>query len=360
MLRRTSILLLCAAMLCGATAARARPVVAVLAQNGGTEITDFLVPYGVIASADAADVLAVSTQEGPVDLHTGGLMAVLKIVADTTIATFDRTHPAGADFVIVPAFHDSENATTRSWLRAQAGKGATLVSICDGALALAGTGLLDGHRATGHFYSAEHRRKAFPHVNWVANTRFVHDGKFISSSGVSASLPTALYIVELLAGRAQALEVARAQGLASYSATHNSDAFHVGAHEYWIGATSMLFGWPRDIYALELTPGVDEVGLAFAFDMLSRTYRSKALAVAPTDEITTRHGLHVLRAEAPEAVPKRAVPVRIGGPAGAAGLTVDEGARAPQVVLAYLTKRYGEPLAAFVAMQLEYPAAAGN
>jgi len=345
---------LCAAAVLAATTAQARqPIVAVLAQNSGTEITDFLVPYGVIAASGAADVQAVSTEDGTVKLWPG-----LMMLADTTIEKFDAVHPEGADFVIVPAFHDSSYGVTRDWLRAQAAKGATLVSICDGALALAGTGLLDGHSATGHFYSAEQRRRAFPNVHWVTNTRFVHDGKFISSSGVSASLPTALYIVELLAGRTRALEVAQAQGVPDYSATHDSDAFHVGTAEYWIGARNFLFGWPRDVYAVELVPDVDEVALGFAFDMLSRTYYSHALAVAPAVETTTRHGLRVLRAATPDEVAARAIPVRIGAAAGGGGLTVAAGARAADDVLAYLTARYGRPVSAFVAMQLEYPTTA--
>jgi len=95
MLPLASMLLLCCALLCSPTAARARPVVAVLAQNGGTEITDFLVPYGVIASGGAADVRALSTEGEPVDLWPG-----LTIVADASIAAFDRAQPEGAAFVI--------------------------------------------------------------------------------------------------------------------------------------------------------------------------------------------------------------------------------------------------------------------
>src|SRR5262249_1014869 len=150
------------------------------------------------ASAGVADVVAVSMEEGPVELVPGPMLPGTKILADTTRSRFDAAHPRGADFVIVPAFLDSKNAVTREWLRGQAAKGATLVSICDGSIVLAGTGLLDGHRATGPFASADERLKKFPNVHWVANTRFVRDGKFISSSGVSASLPTALYLVELL------------------------------------------------------------------------------------------------------------------------------------------------------------------
>jgi len=356
-MRTRTILCLCAAALCVAAPARARPVVAVLAQNDGTEITDFLVPYGVIASSDTADVVAVSTHEGPVELVPGPILSGTKILSDTTVAKFNSAHPTGADFVIVPAFLDSNNPVTHEWLRGQAAKGATLVSICDGAIVLAGTGLLDGHRATGHFASADQRRKQFPKVEWIANTRFVHDGKFVSSSGVSASLPTALYLVELLAGRERALAVAKAQGLADYSAGPDSDTFAMGFGDLWLGAKNYLLGWPRDVYGVELAPGVDEVGLGFAIDMLSRTFRAQVPVAAPTSEIRTRYGLRVLRGADPIALPARAVRVHIGGAMSAHGVRIGEGARAPQDVLAYLSSRYGDELSAFVAMQLEYPPA---
>src|SRR5688572_17215850 len=39
---------------------RARPVIAILGHNAGTETTDYLVPYGVLVEADVADVVAVA------------------------------------------------------------------------------------------------------------------------------------------------------------------------------------------------------------------------------------------------------------------------------------------------------------
>jgi putative intracellular protease/amidase len=359
-MRVTVVALVWAVLLCRVVPAWARPVVAVLAQNDGTEITDFLVPYGVIAAAHVADVEAVSTQDGPIDLVPGPILSGLKIQADCSLSQFDQRHPGGADFVIVPAFLDPANARTREWLRAQAAKGAMLVSICDGSIVVAGTGLLDGRRATGHFASADKRRQQFPAVQWVANTRFVHDGRFLSSSGVSASLPTAIYLVELIAGAERAREVAQAQGLASYDPTHDSDAFHMGIGDLWLGAKNYLLGWPRDVYALELAPGVDEVGLAFAFDMLSRTFRAWVPVVATASEIRTRNGLRVLRNATPGELPARAMPVRIGGSLEEPGWRIGEGAQAPRDVLAYVATRYGDKVSAFVAVQLEYPVAAGN
>jgi transcriptional regulator GlxA family with amidase domain len=349
-MRFVAILAFWAGLLLGATGAEARPLVVVLASNGGTEITDFLVPYGVISQSGAADVVAVSTGDGPIDFMNG-----MSARADMTVAGFERAHPKGADYVIVPAFHDPEDAAARDFLRGQAGKGATLMSICDGAIVLAGTGLLDGRRATAHFHSADMRRKTFPKVNWVANTRYVQDGKLITTSGVSASLPGSLYLVEQIAGRARAMELARSMGMEGYSAAHNSDAFRISAGDYWLAATNMLFVWPRDSYAIDVDKGVDEVGLAFAGDMLSRTFRAHVDVVSERSEVRTRHGLRLVANERPDEVSARAVKVRIGGAGEPGMLTVGEGGRAPDDISRWLAQHYKPALARFVMTTMEYP-----
>src|SRR6185295_8595082 len=99
----------------GADAAEKRPVVAVVAYNGGTETTDFLVPYDVMATSDAVELHAVSTGTGPVALHPA-----LAIELDETIDSFDAARPAGADLVIVPAVHAPSDARLIGWLSAQA------------------------------------------------------------------------------------------------------------------------------------------------------------------------------------------------------------------------------------------------
>ena len=50
-------------------AKRARPVIAILALNEATEVTDFLVPYGVLQRANVADVTVLAERVAPVPLH---------------------------------------------------------------------------------------------------------------------------------------------------------------------------------------------------------------------------------------------------------------------------------------------------
>ena len=48
---------------------RKRPVIAIIALNDATEVTDFLIPYGVLQRADVADVIVVAERSAPVPLH---------------------------------------------------------------------------------------------------------------------------------------------------------------------------------------------------------------------------------------------------------------------------------------------------
>src|SRR4249919_3342445 len=43
---------------------RARPVIAIVGENRGTELVDFVIPYGVLMQADVADVFTVATRPG--------------------------------------------------------------------------------------------------------------------------------------------------------------------------------------------------------------------------------------------------------------------------------------------------------
>lgn len=318
--------------------------IVIVAQNGGTEVTDFLVPYGVLSRAGVGDVRAVSTEEGAVFLWPG-----LTVQADETIDQFDARLPQGADLVIIPAVLDHDDDVLITWLKQQADKGAMLVSICDGALILARTGLLDGRRATGHWFTEGSRQDDFPEVTWQTNIRYVHDGKVATSAGVSASLPISLYLVEQMAGPDRAEALANELGVEAYDATHNSDVFDIGVGEAWVAARNFAFGWPRDVYALAVSEGMDEIALAFAVDMFSRTYRSQAVAIGPAP-VKTLGGLVV--------VPDKG---SLPGPAavisfdGSGDLTPRPGAAAPDDILSFLAGRYGQDSADFVALQLEYP-----
>src|SRR5687767_14953943 len=104
---------------------RQRPVVAVLAYNPSTEVTDYVVPYGILAESRVADVVAVASHEGPIRMSPA-----LRFQAQATTKQFDARFPDGADYVIVPNIYEGENdAAVLGWVRLQATRGATIVGI---------------------------------------------------------------------------------------------------------------------------------------------------------------------------------------------------------------------------------------
>lgn len=327
---------------------RERVVVAVTALNEGTEVTDFLVPYGILSEA-GAEAVAVAPEAAPVSLWPAG-----QIRPDRDFAGFDAAFPQGADIVIVPAMIDPEDEAVRGWLKAQAAKGAIMVSICEGARVLAGTGLLDGRRATGHFYEHDGREDDFEAVRWQRNARYVVDGDRISSAGVSASLPVSLMLAERIAGRARAEELAARYGVSDWSAAHDSDAFGIGAGEMATALKNLILGWPRSNILVAVEDRVSEVDVAFPLDFAARSWRSSAGLFAEKTDVTTRNGLTLL-ADETGALPDGAYVVRLPGDDDAADVTLGSSATLREDMLAWIETRFGGGTARFVAIQLEYP-----
>ncbi|MHC4054349.1 DJ-1/PfpI family protein [Bradyrhizobium sp. 25ACV] len=320
---------------------RKRPLIAIVGINDMSETTDYLMPYGILARADVADVLTLATQPGPVTLYPA-----LKVQPHATIAEFDAAHPDGADYVIVPAMSREDDAVVLQWIRSQAGKGAIVVGVCVGAKVVANTWLLDGRQATTHWYSVRDLQKHAA-IRYVADRRLVVDRGVATTTGITASMPMALTLVEAIAGRARAEAVAREIGLAEWNARHHSAAFQFTRPFALTAIGNTLAFWNREQLGLALTPGIDEVSLALVADAWSRTYRSRALTFAATAEPqTSRGGLRILPDKVAADWPARQTPPD----------TVDlPPARALDQTLSAIDARYGARTADFVAMQLEYP-----
>lgn len=319
---------------------RPRPLVAVVGLNDATETTDYLMPYGILRRSGVADVVALATEAGPVKLYPA-----LTVEADATLAQFDARHADGADYVIVPAMSRDDDPRVLAWIRAQAAKGAIVIGVCAGAKVVGAAGLLDGKRATTHWYYLDELRERTPSIRYVADRRFVVDRGVATTTGISASMPMSLTLIEAIAGREKAEATARGLGLAHWDARHRSAAFRFTRPFALTVMGNTLAFWNRDALGIELAPGVDEVSLALVADAWSRTYRSRAVAFARAPgPIEGRHGLRIL--------PDR---VGVDWPAQRLlpAITAVPPAQALNDALARIEARYGAKTAEVVAMQLE-------
>jgi putative intracellular protease/amidase len=273
------------------------------------------------------------------------MMPALKIEPQATINEFDARFPEGADYVMVPAVHKADDATLVGWVRAQAGKGAVVIGICDGVWVVANAGLLSGHRATGHWYSLDDLQHKFTATTWIRNRRYVSDGSVVTTTGVTASIPASLALIEAIAGPDRAAQTARETGAANWSAAHDSNDFKLDSQLVFAAARNRLSFWSHDTVGISVHPGIDEVSLALVADAYSRTYRSQAVMISTgAAEIRSLHGLLLV----PDAAAKadRMLPSF-------------DGMRPLQALdwaLEGIANSYGASTAEFVALQIEYPA----
>ena len=321
---------------------RPRPLVAIVGINDGTETTDYLMPYGILRRADVADVVALATQPGPMQLHPA-----LRIEPDATTAAFDAEHPEGADYVIVPAMMRDDDAEVMNWLRGQSAKGATVIGICAGAKVVGASGLLDGKRATTHWYSVNELREKHPTIRYVADRRFVLDKGVATTTGITASMPMMLTLIEAIAGREKAEAVGRDLGLDHWDARHDSGAFKFSRPFALAAIGNTLDFLNHEQVGIQLTPGMDEVSLALVADTWSRTFRSAAITFAARSEaVVSRDGLRILPDQVAASWPaERLVPV----------MADPRPAKALDQALQDIATRYGARTTDFVATQLEYP-----
>jgi putative intracellular protease/amidase len=321
---------------------RKRPLIAVIGLNDATETTDYLMPYGILRRAAVADVVALATEPGPMTLYPA-----FKVMPDMTVADFDTRHPNGADYVIVPAMSRDDDPAVLQWIRSQAAKGAIIVGVCAGAKIVGAAGLLDGKRATTHWYYLDELRKKHPAIRYVADRRLVVDRGVATTTGITASMPMALTLIEAIAGRDKAEAVARELGLSHWDARHDSDAFTFTRPFALTAIVNTLAFWNREQLGIDLRPGADEVSLALVADAWSRTYRSRAVTFARTeDPLETRSRLRI-------------IPDKVATSWSAEDLLPAIGTQRPAQALDQalqgIANRYGTPTADLVAMQLEYP-----
>ena len=136
-------------------------------------------------------------------------------------ATAGLDHLAASDLVVIPAWPDLDAALSpdvADALRAAEAGGAALVSVCSGAFALAGAGLLDGRRATTHWQFADRLAHRFPGVRVEPDVLYVVDGSVLTSAGAAAGIDACLHVVRLAHGAATANALARRMVVAAHRA----------------------------------------------------------------------------------------------------------------------------------------------
>jgi putative intracellular protease/amidase len=292
---------------------RARPLVAVIASPTGAETCDTLVPLAVLRRSGLVDAYLVSRTTDTIPL-----MPALSVRPDITTEDFTGNWPDGADYIVVPAFHDSSQQAELKWIRDQASQNATIIAICAGAIVASNAGLIGDRMATTHWFRVAELRNANPGMTWAKDRRYIVD-------------------------RGVASDIAAAHGIVEWDASHPSDEFRLTADRLFSIAQSKMMHFSRERVAIPIHQGFNEAVLALAIDLYANTGRCNAVAVATTEGwVKGINGISVF------AETVKADDTVIGVQLGA---TVED---TIAVTLEDITLRYGHSVAADTALYLEY------
>ena len=171
----------------------------------GFELLDVFGPleaFGIRASRGFFDPVLIAERGGPVESAQG----------PCAIADIDLTYAKSLDMILVPGGFGTrkgvDNLLLTSWIAERSAAAELVMSVCTGAAMLARAGVLDGRRATSNKLSFQWVEKQGPNVKWVKKARWVEDGTFFTSAGVSAGIDMALAVVAKIAGAELAAEAA--------------------------------------------------------------------------------------------------------------------------------------------------------
>ena len=169
----------------------------------GFETLDYFGPIEMLGSPPhEIEIITVAQGLDPVPSVHGQ-----RIVVDKTIDQkndYDLLFIPGGD----TALEAAKDATLLQWIREVSATAERVMAVCTGTVLLGMTGVLDGRKATTNKLDFTSTVHLAPHVDWVREARWVEDGKFFTSSGVSAGMDMSLAVIADLFGMAVANRVA--------------------------------------------------------------------------------------------------------------------------------------------------------
>ncbi len=160
----------------------------------GYNTLDAMGPYHTLAEIMGTKTFFIARERGMIKNQRG-----LEMKVDTSFADVKNLDilviPGGA----VETFMQTQDTVTLNWIRQIDKTTQYTTSVCTGSWILGAAGLLKGKNATSNWYRAEEMMKLYG-ANF-RKERWVKDGKYWTSAGVTAGMDMSLAIIDDLMGR---------------------------------------------------------------------------------------------------------------------------------------------------------------
>jgi putative intracellular protease/amidase len=130
---------------------------------------------------------------------------LIKSSQNARIDTLPLSSIVDADIILIPggfgARQEVHNEGFIQAIKELSQRAKYVLTVCTGSALLAKTGLLQDLKATSNKLSFDWVVEQDRQVNWVRKARWVQDGKFYTSSGISAGIDMTLGFISDIMGR---------------------------------------------------------------------------------------------------------------------------------------------------------------
>jgi len=165
------------------------------------ELMDFAGPFEVFSVANELEKYTLcNTFTFAEEIDSVTSVNGLKVIPD-----YSFENCPDIDILIIPGGIGTvkllDNSTVLDFILSAQRKSEITFSVCSGARILAKLGLLDGLSYTTHHEVFDDIISLAPHAIPVRGTRFVDNGKIMTSAGISAGIDLSLHVIGKLFGQ---------------------------------------------------------------------------------------------------------------------------------------------------------------
>jgi transcriptional regulator GlxA family with amidase domain len=269
-----------------------KKTVIIIADTEGTEIFDMMTPFYLFNATEKANVYIVAEKQYPIIVRKGFFL-----LPQWSYETFDKSN-IKPDVLVIPNLSAMDarhqNPKIVNWIKTHYTPTTQILSICDGSLTAAATGIYDGIPLTCHASDYADIKKQYDKPKWVNNISVTNSGNLFSTAGVSNAVAGSLTVINQIFG---AETMKKVKENINYphplpKTEYQSIAINFN-HKLTIG-NKVIFKKNKKIGVL-LQNGVNEFELAAIMDTYNRTFpKSIESFVTTGTKVTTKYGLTIL------------------------------------------------------------------
>ncbi len=266
--------------------------VVIIADNEGTEIFDMMAPFYLFNATEKANVYIVAEKKYPIIVRKGFFL-----LPHFSFDEFDLSN-IKPDVIVIPNLSamdaKHQNPVIVDWIKKHYSPTTKILSVCDGSMTAAATGIYDGKPITTHATDYASIKKQYPKPLWVNNVSVTNDGNLYSTGGVSNAVEGTLAVIKQVFGTETMMKVKENINypFALPKIEHQSVAIDFN-NKLTIGY-KVIFNKNKRVGVL-LQNGVNEFELAAIMDSYNRTFPSSIESfVTVGNNITSKYGLTII------------------------------------------------------------------